>query len=298
MFTISKWGLAYAEPIFFVGVRMILAGLLLCGYILIRTRGLQNIAANFKRDWLLFLQIIIFHIVYITYICDLYALKHISSTESAFIYSLSPFVAALISYFWFGELMTFKKWIGLSLGLIAMIPSFFSIQAAYGGVEGLPLYLFSTEFSHALPILITLIAVVTSSYGWIVVRTLVQRGYSPIVINGIGMTFGGALALLTSYFTETWVVTAWIPFIQATILIIVVANIIFYNFYGYLLKYYTATFLSFAGFMCPFFAAILGRIFLGETFSWTLVFSFIVTCIGLFIFYHEELKQGYIRSEK
>lgn len=281
MFTLSKWGLAYAEPMFFVAVRMILAGLLLCAYLVVRSKSVKTLIAN-RKDWLLFLQIILFHI-YLTYICDICALKNLTSIESAFLYNLSPFIAALFSFYWFGESMTGKKWLGLLLGFGSLIPALFTAG---------PLHL----FSHALPRLLTLVAVVSSAYGWIVLRALVKKGYSPILVNGIGMFFGGLIALVTSFFTETWVVTAWIPFIQAVILIVAVANIIFYNFYGYLLKYYTATFLSFAGFMCPFFAALLGRIFLGETFAWGLGFSFILTCVGLFIFYHEELKQGYIKS--
>ncbi len=280
MFTISKWGLSYAEPIFFVAVRMILAGLILCSYMIIRNRGIKSLVAGLVQDWQLFLQIIFFHI-YLTYVCDIYALTSISSIESSFMYNLSPFVAALFSYFWFGEYMTHKKWFGLLLGMSSLIPEYVAAQ---------PIDI----SAHIWPRLLTLCAVVSSAYGWIVVRALVKKGHSAIFINGIGMFFGGLLALLTSSFTETWRVTSLVPFIQAVVLVVLVANIIFYNFYGYLLKFYTATFLSVAGFLCPFFTAILGRIFLGETFSWGLVISFLVTCIGLTIFYSEELKQGYV----
>lgn len=283
MFTISKWGLAYTQPIFFMAVRMILAGTLLCGYILARTGIDRQFWSYIKRDWFLFAQIIFFHI-YLTYICDLCALKNISSIESALIYNISPFVAALMSYYWFSEVMTPKKWLGLLIGFCAFLP-----QLLYAGLGPLSL--------HLWPRLLTLIAVVSSTYGWILLRALMKKGYSPIVANGIGMFFGGVIALGTSYMAEPWSpgpVTLWVPFIQATVLIVVVANLLFYNLYGYLLKHYTATFLSFAGFMCPLFAALLGYLFLGETFSPTLFISFIVVCIGLVIFYHEELKQGYI----
>ena len=262
---------------------MLIAGALLLGYLAAHKGFTRDLTSALKRDWFLFVQVILFHI-YITYLCDLCALKDISSIESAVIYNLSPFIAVFFSYIWFSEYMTPKKWIGLLIGFCAYLPHFFSSG-------------FDPLLSPMWPRFITLLAVVSSSYGWILLRALVKKGYSPIVINGIGMFCGGLLALVTSYFTESWLptpVTCWLPFMQATLLIIVVANLLFYNLYGYLLKTYTASFLSFAGFMCPLFAAILGYLFLGETFSSSLVLSFLVVCIGLFVFYHEELKQGYI----
>ena len=282
MFTISKWGLVYSQPIFFVAVRMILAGTLLCGYLAVSLGLDKKLWHSVKRDWFLFLQIIFFHI-YLTYLCDLCALKDISSVESAFIYNLSPFIAALMSYFWFDEYMTSKKWLGLLIGFGAYLPQ----VLAYGNVH---------LFSHAWPRLLTLLAVVSSTYGWILLRALMKKGYSPVFVNAIGMFFGGLIALVTSFLTESWTppVTAWVPFAQATVLIVVVANLLFYNLYGVLLRHYTATFLSFAGFMCPFFAALFGHFFLGETFAPSLILSFLLVCSGLAIFYHEELKQGYI----
>lgn len=285
MFTVSKWGLAYAAPIFFVAVRMMFAGVLLLAYLLIRQEKGPGWRAILS-DWALFVQIIIFHI-YLTYICDLCALKDISSVESAFIYNLSPFIAALFSYAWFSEIMTPKKWFGLSLGFGSSL-----ILLMHAGLQN--------PLAYSWPRVLTLLAVISGAYGWIIVRALVKKGYSPLLINGIGMVFGGLFALLTSWHAETWApypVTEWAPFIKATILIVVLANIIFYNLYGFLLKRYTATFLSFAGFMCPLFAALLGYVFLGETFSPRLVISFVMASIGLLIFYHEELRQGYIARD-
>src|SRR5438309_1990146 len=50
---------------------------------------------------------------------------------------------------------------------------------------------------------IAIIASVTSSaYGWMVVKTLINRKYPLILINGISMTGGGILALILSCITE------------------------------------------------------------------------------------------------
>lgn len=301
MFTISKFVLGFAEPIFFVAIRMICAGTLLIGYYFIKHKSFnkQFISAILK-DWSLFTKIILFHI-YITYICDLCALKNLTSAESAFIYNLSPFISAIFSFFWFSEIMTFKKMVGLLIGFSSLIPIVNLTN------EHLPNEHYNTFFLNQkigsmkiVPIIITFIAVISSSYGWIILRELVKyKNYSPIFVNGIGMFFGGLIAFITSLFTENWnpiPVNDLLPFIKGLLLIIVVANLFFYNLYGYLLNYYTATFLSFAGILCPIFTAILSNMILGETLSPNLVISGLISIIGLFIFYQQELLQGYIKK--
>lgn len=287
MFTISKSALEYSQPIFFMAIRMLLAGILLGGYTLIHAKiKKKELMFDIKQDWRIFAQLTLFHI-YLTYICDLCALKYLQTGQSAFLYNLSPFLTALFSYFWFGEIMTTKKWVGLSLGFISLLPAIYNNMRLDSS-----LFIF-------FPVSLTIAAVISSSYGWILVRNLVkERGYSSIFINSFAMFFGGLLALFTSILTEPWTptpVTHWVPFLQATALIIIVANILFYNLYGYLLKFYTATFLSFAGFMCPIYTGLLGWLILGEKISFSLIFSFALVTLGLFIFYQEELSQGYTK---
>lgn len=283
-FTISKAALAYSQPFFYVAIRMMIAGLILGVYSGVRA-WMGGLSIKIRRaDWWLFAQIIIFHI-YLTYIFDMSGLKDLTSTESALIYNLSPFVAAIFSYLVFDEYMTSRKWLGLAIGFT----SFFPDILAGGHIT-----------ASFWPKILTLGAVISSAYGWIVMRKLVKEGgYEPALINGIGMFFGGVLALGTSFITESWVpspVSNWHNFIELTLLIVVVANLLFYNLYGYLLSYYTATFLSFAGFLCPIIAGLLGNFFLNEPFTWQMGFSLVTVSIGLFIFYQEELKQGYITS--
>lgn len=289
MFTISKWGLQYAQPLFFMAVRMILAGIILVSYYKLQQQTVfrRQVTLALRRDWKLFLQVILFHI-FLTYICDICALKNLSSSESAFLYNLSPFITAFFSYTTFAETMTLKKWFGLLLGFFSLFPGI--IQNVSQG----------TLFTMLTPKLLTLAAVLFSAYGWIVVRTLVkEKHYSSFFVNGVGMFFGGLLGFILSLITEQWApvpVTAWQPFIMALILIIINANILFYNLYGYLLQKYTATFLSFAGFLCPVFASILGWFFLAEPIPAHLVFSLCLVTLGLYIFYQEELRQGYIQA--
>lgn len=286
-FTISKILLTYAKPMFLVGIRMAGAGAILLTYYLLTQKN--NFAIQ-KKDRLLFGAIILFH-VYFAYMLDLWALQYLTSSKSSFLYNLSPFLTALFSYFYFSETMTSRKWIGLFIGLSAFLPEFINFKNSTNS--------YFSFFSLSIPEVVMVGAVASAMYGWTIMRKLIKEGgYSPIMINGVGMIGGGLLALFTSFFWEQWTVSSpvfnvW-PFVWYTMLIILVANIVFYNMYGFLLSRYTATFLSFAGFTCPFFAALFGWFFLGETVSWTFFASLFVVCIGLYIFYQEELRQGYI----
>lgn len=281
-FTICKALLLYAKPLFVVGVRMLVAGLILYCYQWWSTRSFRLFA---WRHWFLFLQIILFHI-YFAYTLDLWSLQYLTSIQSSFIYNISPLLSALFSYLCFSEKMTLKKWIGLFIGFSGFLPEIFM------NVQG------AQTHSIAIPALVLMGGVTSAVYGWIVMRTLVKEyHYSPVIVNGVGMMGGGILALLTSLVYDGWheaPVTNIAAFVKLLILIVFIANIVFYNFYGYLLKKYTATLLSFAGFSCPLFAALFGWLFLGETVHYTFFLSLAVVGIGLYIFYQEELRQGYI----
>ncbi len=65
------------------------------------------------------------------------------------------------------------------------------------------------------------IAAVSNVYGWIILRQLVkEHDYSPLTANGLSMFFGGALALIHSYFVEDWnplPVTEYLPLLECSL---------------------------------------------------------------------------------
>ena len=72
-FTLGKLVLAYANPIFFIGTRMIIAGSLLLGYQYFFNRNKWKFEPKL---WPLYLQIITFH-VFIAYIFEFWALQYV-----------------------------------------------------------------------------------------------------------------------------------------------------------------------------------------------------------------------------
>lgn len=283
VFTIAKTGLAYTQPFFFVGSRMVFAGILLIAYQFIFHREQFQFRSL---NWWKLLRLGAFNI-YLTNAFEFWGLKYLTSFKTCLIYSLSPFVSALLSYFIFSEKMTWKKWGGLSIGCLGLLPVLLN-ETSQELQTGYFLFLSWAEIS-------VILAAICSVYGWILLRQLVKdEQCSPFLANGFSMLLGGGISLFHSRLVEDWnpiPVTQAIPFLECAILLIVISNLICYNLYGALLKRYSATFMSFAGFTTPFFTALFGWIYLGETVTWTFYASTGVLFLGLLLFYQEELQR-------
>ena len=273
------------NPSFFVGTRMVIAGLLMLLYQYLRHPD----QFGFKKEhfWRVF-RLAAFNI-YLTNMFEFWGLQYLTSFKTCFIYSLSPFMAALLSYVMFSEKMTLKKWQGLAIGFIGFIPILLHETAAEERLG----HLFFVSWAE----LSVMGAAICSVYGWILLKQLVQQnGYSPLMANGLSMLLGGFMALAHSYITEDWhpvPVTNTVPFLECAVLLIVISNLTCYNLYGYLLRKFTATFMSFAGFTTPLFTALFGWLYLGEVITAPFYISAIIVFAGLLLFYQEELKLGY-----
>jgi drug/metabolite transporter (DMT)-like permease len=113
------------------------------------------------------------------------------------------------------------------------------------------------------------------------------------MVNGLCMTIGGILALLTAIPTEGLLpVSSLMPFLGYMTLYILISNIISYNLYGFLLRSYTVTFMSLAGFMAPLFASFYGWFFLKEELHSNFFLSVAMLAVGLFLFYQDETAEN------
>jgi drug/metabolite transporter (DMT)-like permease len=290
VFIVCKFALGYSPPLFLVGARMALAGVLLLAYVLWRDRrnGFKILRIPTKAIYPLIS--LAFFNIYLTNVCEVWGLQYLSSAKTCFIYSLAPFASALISFAMFSERLSQFKWIGLLVGFIGYMPIMLD-QSSTEELTG------SFGFFSWAELAVC-VAAVSSVYGWILLKQAIQEHHlSPLQANGVSMLLGGLMALGHSYYAEPWdpvPVTEYLPFIAYSVLLIIVSNLMCYNLYGWLLKKYTATFMSFAGFTTPVFTAILGWVFFNETISVAFCCSMGVVFGGLFLFYREELKQGYV----
>ncbi len=297
-FTLGKLALAYTSPVFFIGIRMVIAGALLLGYQYCFNRSKWKFELKI---WPLYLQIITFH-VFIAYIFEFWALQYVSASKACLLFNLSPFITAFFSYLLFSERLSRAKWIGLLIGFLGMFPILMSHTQLEDIIGGL--------WRISWPEIALLCSVASSAYGWMMIRQCMRLNYSPVMVNGIGMFGGGVAALIASFFIEgspqihaplipthldlflTSSIGAYGPYVALAIymgLLILIANIICYNLYGYLLSKYSPVLLSFAGFTTPLFAALYDFVLIGQAVSWQFVVAIVATGGGLYIFYNDKI---------
>lgn len=289
-FALAKIALTASPPIFLTAFRMLLAGGLILGFLLIKDRASFKI--SFKQY--ISLGVLGFFSTYLTNICEYWGLQHLSASKTCFIYSLSPFFSVIFSYLHFKEKLTLKKCIGLLIGFLGFLP----VLHLQTGNEGF----FTLWSTFSLPDLAIVAATLFSVYGWVLLRVLVKTNLSPLLINGFSMLIGGGFALIHSLCVDSWSPTPVASskmsyFLLGVAGMTLVSNIICYNLYSYMLKRFTATFLSFAGLISPIFASLNSWIILGETPSPIIFTSIAIVSLGLWIIYQEELKQGYIQKK-
>ncbi len=284
LFTLQKETLNYCEPFFLVGSRMAFAGLILLGYMFVRHKAS---ALKIKPEHIKGIMLLAISNIYLTNIFEIWAIQHMVSSKACLVYSLSPFVSALVAFLVLRETLSRKKVMGMLIGFLGLLPIIFT-QTQSELTTG-------KIFMFTMAELSIVGAVFCSVYGWIMLKKVLNNGYSFLVANGYSMLLGGILALGHSYFAgEHWApfpVTNVPSFVTNTLIMCIISNLICYNLYGYLLKRFSATFMSFAGLVTPIFASLFGFLWLNEVVTWHFFVSIILFSFGLLIFYREEIAQ-------
>lgn len=288
VFPLGKWTLQFGAPLFLTGVRALLAGAVLLLFLTLFRRKVLSVR------WRHFfpLAFLGFSSVYLTNALEFWGLQHLSAAKTCFIYSLSPFFAALFSYLHFKEKMTRDKWLGLCIGFLGILPI---LAQQTGSEELLHAYAFLSW-----PTLAVIGAALVSVYGWVLLRLIVKDNFlPPSTTTALSMLFGGVFAIGHSLLFERWnplPVTsgAIVPFLKGTLGLTIISNLLCYTIYSVLLKRYTATLLSLIGLLSPIFASLYSWAFLQEPLSPLMFASTGIVLFGLWIVHRAELKQGYI----
>jgi len=292
-FTLSKGLVTFFSPLLLSLLRFSLGGILLASWALFFHKKKQ---LYIKKDDYIDFFIIVLMMYCFGFVLDNYAIMYVNSSISSLIYNLHPFVTAILSYFLFKQKITNRQLLGLIFGFCSIYSlifydfyfshfykNFFTTSTILFGYGGL------------------FIAMITSSYAWIIFSKLLKKGYSSIMIHAVGLL--GAfflmsfLALLFLFFnipiglqqiTIEQPLSITGSFIVDLFLLILISHIICGTLYGFLLQQYSPTLIAFAGFLTPFFVSIFGVIFLNETINLQLCLAMIGASIGLMLFYYDE----------
>lgn len=286
-FTIAKVAIQFADPLFLIGVRMVASAPIM---FLIHYLQQKNSFRIKRSDAMGFLKVSLFHI-FVPFVGEFWALQYVSSAKTAITYSLTPFISAILSYFLLRRALTVKQSAGLAIGLFGLMPILISHdEIAFSTGE----FLFVS-----VPEIVLLVAVTSASYAWFVVSDLMQRGYGISLINGVAMFFGGIFSLVLWYFVsgdQSPLTGTLQEFVVWTLALIIVANVISYNLYGWLLRHISINFMSAIGFLCPIFASIYGLVLLKENLGFFHVTALVMVCFGLWLFYREEMRKTKVSS--
>ena len=275
-FPLGKHALEYTGPLFLTAVRMLLAGILLLTYSYVKDK---KIVVK-KQDWPFFIKTSFFY-VFLSFVPEFWALHYLSSIKTNLLWSVQPFLAAIIGCVFFSETLSTKKLSALCIGFAGMLPIIFT--ADHTGSNQL--------LSISLPELSLLVAVISTIYAWHLLKQLLVRGYSLPLVNGITMTIGGLSCLLTALGEQCYyqqdLYSNFAAVLGYSALLVLISNVAAYGIYGYLLNRYSITFLSFTGFTCPLFGFVYSY-WVGEVIPVAYLYGCALIIVGLYLFYQQE----------
>ena len=220
----------------------------------------------------------------ISVLAGAWSMQFIDPVKTCFIFVLSPFMTALMLYFWYNEKLSLKKIAGLIIGFAAVIPI---ILVSNPG-----------EISHAswglsmIAYLTFTSGIVLFAYGWMLHTDLRKTiKISPLLFSGVSLTAGGVMNLLLAliFYGRNIYSMQFSEYFAWQILGFGTLTALSYSLYSLALQQYSVTFVSFASFMQPAFAMLFAFLFFGESISLLSVVALIALGFGLYLFYQEEL---------
>ncbi len=261
---------------------MLVAGICLSGYAYSKKELRRWIE---PQDWFLILQFTVFGVM-IPHVARAWALQYLTTVKAALIFNLAPFFSAIFGYLLLRERLTLIQMTGLLIGFAGLIPLFMP-QGISAALTIMP------QFSIAEVIM--LIAVASLSYALLVMQKLVKhRKCSPVIANGLSMFLGGFLAFNAAIVAEPiWIKGNFTIFFCLLALNILLSNFLCANLQAWLLKKHSPTFLSFASFLSPLFAAFYSRLLLNEQISSNIVVAFVLVISGLGVYFYDGARKAF-----
>lgn len=181
-----KYGLQYAKPFGFAGIRFMLSGLLLAPFIFKEVKYFNQISKNI---WLMLC--VAFFQTFFLYACFYFGMTLLPGALGAIVVGASPLFAALTSHFiMHDDKMTSMKVVSICVGISGIVLISISRQP-----------LTPTGFQECIGIGLLVIGGISSALGNILVSKH-KGAIPPLSLNAIQIFIGGSLLFVMSLFIE------------------------------------------------------------------------------------------------
>ncbi len=267
-----KIGVEDMPPMFFAGVRFLIAGLIMIVFSYIRGYAFPAGKSEFSRLSLIGLFMLLGGNGLVVF-----AEQWVDSGVASLIMATIPIFAGVLEHFFIRTTrLTFKALSGLLLGFFGVY--FLLVPAEHGISIDIP------------GILVLLSASFLWSTGTVLSKTF--KGNSSIVSNiGIQMFAGGVGLMLVSAITgEFSRVRFSMNSVLAIAYLVVFGSLVAYSSYIYLLQKWPATKAGTYAYINPLVAVSLGAIFLGEKINFLMILSMVGIFLGVLIVQKSKIK--------
>lgn len=260
-FAVGKITLAYFSPLLLVGLRFIIAGLVLALWV-----GRRHLPRS-GRDWIRVLTIGTLQTTGVMG-CSFLSLQTIPAGQTSILTFVSPLLVIVLGSWVLGQRYRWSQWVGVCVGCAGLIVTIgLRLDLEVGVLWGLGSALF-----------------------WAVSTVLVKRWSDNLhtwTLSAYQMLFGGLLILLIAVFVEPahglLRATFSLPAIALLLYLAVVGSSIQFATWFYLLDRgdpgKTSAFL----FLVPVFGLLSGWLLLGETVQWHVYAGGALVLVGIFL---------------
>ncbi len=240
-----------------------------------------------RSDWWQFAQLAIFYMCF-SYLSSGWALQYMSSLKANILSASAPFVSSIFAYVILRDKLTRSKVLGMLCGVGGLIVVICAAE---------PMSLPSSDFTRlSLPEIMMFVSILSTEYGYFIVRGLYDKGYTFSIINGIGMLLGGLVTLLIGLTSPIvlggepiFQYTSLLPVIGYAAVLLLFVNVVDGSLYGHLMQRYSVTFLTCASCLTPLFGVIYGTILMQESLSVLHLISFFLILLGLYLFSRDDV---------
>lgn len=253
-FSVGKIGLAYVSPLLMVGLRFVMAGILMAVYVGVTKKPLPQSLTTWMKVLLigLFQTTGVFAAIFIS-------LRTITAGQSAILTFMNPLLVVVFGSVVLGMRYRFVQWIGVLLG-------FAGVMITLGG-----------QFEFELGTIIGF----GGAISWAIATLLVNRWgkeFNTWVLSAYQMLFGGLVLLLCSVLFEDVQLVLNPTSVFVVVWLAIMASVVQFTMWFFVLQQGNPAKVSSFLFLAPFFGVLTGWLLLHETIRPTLIIG------GLFIF--------------